>query len=110
MEWVNTRTGAVLPIAHVHHWSWFPASKEMWVAPYEYTAGQAKRAINNFFDNRGHSQPLQIEVRYKGHVPSLPSGYNPASLPAFTHVYGKRSAVTECWQEMNKYVSLLGFY
>ena len=98
----NSRTGQGLNIAYLRHWAMGPTSKKM-------NKAAAMTAVNTMFNNVGQTTELAIELRtlsknYASFTSlgttiqaptrsisfaSLPPGYDPSSLKAFTFIYGK---------------------
>jgi len=91
----NTATDTKLDVEYVRHWSRHPTNRYTYFSlPIEDdgTTGTRNAAIamvNDMFDNSGSSNVLSIEVVPTNQtVTTVPTDYNPASLNAFTYVYG----------------------
>ena len=105
----NSRTGQGLNIAYLRHWAMGPTSKKMNFVVYATDKAAAVTAVNTMFNNVGQTTQLAIELRALSKnyasftspgttiqaptrsIPfaSLPPGYDPSSLKAFTFIYGK---------------------
>jgi hypothetical protein len=105
----NSRTGQGLNIAYLRHWVMSPTNKKMNFVVYATDKVAAVTAVNTMFNNVGQTTALAIELRALSKnyasftspgttiqaptrsIPfaSLPPGYDPSSLKAFTFVYGQ---------------------
>eukprot|EP00581_Thalassiosira_minuscula_P014784 CAMPEP_0183721232 /NCGR_PEP_ID=MMETSP0737-20130205/13573_1 /TAXON_ID=385413 /ORGANISM="Thalassiosira miniscula, Strain CCMP1093" /LENGTH=1108 /DNA_ID=CAMNT_0025951205 /DNA_START=33 /DNA_END=3360 /DNA_ORIENTATION=- len=85
----NMRTNEGLPVEWVRHWSWSPNNYRTYFTVYETDTTKAINMVNDFFTNVGYSDELLIDVRPTSNIEEIPTGYDPASIPSFTWVYGK---------------------
>jgi hypothetical protein len=101
----NTRTGEVLTVASVHHWSFSTSNKKSYFAVYSTNELEAINMVNMIFDNSGFNASLPISIvpmiqsfprRGAAQTPprrlplvDVPVGYDPGTLNSFTIVYGK---------------------
>jgi hypothetical protein len=101
----NSRTGEVLTVASVHHWSFSTGNKKSYFAVYSTNETEAIDMVNAIFDNSGYAKSLPIDIvpmiqsflRWDStqtpprRLPlvDVPASYDPGALSAFTIVYGK---------------------
>lgn len=100
----NSRTGRGVHVAYLRHWSFLPNDKKLWFAVYSTDGWGAASVVNDIFHNVGNAdlsivlRPLRkssafpmVEATSLTKLPlaSVPEGYNPSNLAAFTYVYGK---------------------
>jgi hypothetical protein len=90
----NEDTGEGLDVAFVRHWSYSPNNRRTYFAVYVVDDGTvatrdaAAAMVNAIFNNGGNADPLSIAVRPTSNIEEVPPSYDPASLNAFTFVYG----------------------
>ncbi len=101
----NSRTGEVLTVATVHHWSFSVGNKKSYFAVYSTNETEAIDMVNAIFDNSGYAKSLPIDIvpmiqsfPRRGSTQTPPrrlplvdvtASYDPGTLSAFTIVYGK---------------------
>jgi hypothetical protein len=91
LGFVNNRTGEVLDVPFVRHWSNSPSNKLVYFAVFATDATEAVNMVNTIFDNTGDEiNELLIDVRPTSDLPPdySPSTYDPDSLDSFTYVFG----------------------
>lgn len=87
----NLISGQTLPVAFLKAWSLDDvADRKVYlsVAGYSNDPTAAIAYVNSIFANTG-TATMPIEIRSTVSTSAVPASYNPASLPAFTYVYGK---------------------
>eukprot|EP00584_Thalassiosira_punctigera_P005954 CAMPEP_0172540772 /NCGR_PEP_ID=MMETSP1067-20121228/11704_1 /TAXON_ID=265564 ORGANISM="Thalassiosira punctigera, Strain Tpunct2005C2" /NCGR_SAMPLE_ID=MMETSP1067 /ASSEMBLY_ACC=CAM_ASM_000444 /LENGTH=776 /DNA_ID=CAMNT_0013326685 /DNA_START=99 /DNA_END=2425 /DNA_ORIENTATION=+ len=84
----NTRTGEVLEVAYVRHWSWLTTNQQTLFSIIASSKAAARDTVNAMFDNSNNSTILPIEIVALTPV-SQAANYTPSALSAFTFVYGK---------------------
>lgn len=85
----NTRTGEVLAVAFVRHWSWKAGNKYTYLTVFYQNPNSARKAVNDIFDNTQFADDLLIDIVPAFDTSEVPAGYNPSSIGSFTYVYGK---------------------
>jgi hypothetical protein len=101
---VNSRTGEVLNVAFIRHWSYSTVNKKMYFAVYSANTAAAINMVNTIFDNSGYASSLPINIvpmtkslprgttqttSRRLPLAEVPVGYDAAALNSFTIVYGK---------------------
>ena len=85
----NMRTGKVLQIEVLKHWSGSSDSRKLYFMIAATSASNAANKVNNMFENTGYSQKLSIELVVLPEATDAPSDYDPDEVGSFTFVYGK---------------------